>query len=144
MWPRCRPRRAEDSVVLASVRLLRGDGVGLFNELGQGVPAWARVNVLAHSRLSGLAAIKPPRRFARGRGWDVVMADLAVELLSTARGCPEEVDFLQRAALVPLELAFLGGELPEPLTPSHFGMLVRSALCKADVQAQIRPNQSEG
>jgi hypothetical protein len=39
MWPRCRPRRAEDSVVLASVRLLRGDGVGLFNELGQGVPA---------------------------------------------------------------------------------------------------------
>ncbi len=130
MWFHRRRHQTEDSVVVESVRLLTGDAVGVFNELGQGAPGWAWVNVLAHSRPNELAGIKRPHRF----GWDAVVADLAAELLSLGHGCPVAVAFLQRTALVPLELALLGGEMPEPMTPGQLGVLVMTALYRAQME----------
>ena len=138
-WHHRRRRQTEDSVAFASLRLLRGDAVGLFNELGQGVPAWAWVNMLAHSRPGELASIKRPHRF----GWEVVVAHLATELLNAGQGCPEVVGLVQRAALVPLELALLGGEVTEPVTPGQLGVLVMTALYQAQIQTHIRDNRHE-
>ena len=59
MWPHRRRRKTEDSVVFAGPRC-EGEAVGLFNELGQGVPAWAWVNMLAHWRPGELAQHKTP------------------------------------------------------------------------------------
>jgi hypothetical protein len=140
MWPRRRHHEDEESVVVASVRLLSGDAVGLFKESGQGVPAWARINLLAHSELATLARMKAPRRVSRANRWDAMVANLAAELIISGHGRPEEVTFLQLAALVPLELALLGGKFPEPLTPGQLGVLVVSAL----YHAQIRYSQSGG
>jgi hypothetical protein len=140
MWPRRRHREDEESIVVASVRLLSGDAIGLFKESRQGVPAWARINLLAHSEVATLARMKAPRRISRANRWDAMVANLAAELLILGHGRPEEVSFLQLAALVPLELALLGGKLPDPLTPGQLGVLVVSALYRA----QIRYSQSGG
>ncbi len=145
MWLRRHGRETEDSVVLTSMRLLRGDAVGLFTELGQGVPAWARVNALAHLTVRELARTKAAHRLASGgHAWNAMLAHLAGELLRAGHRSLEEVDFLQRAALVPLELALLGGELPEPVTPGQLGVLVMSALHHAQIEAHIRDTQNEG
>jgi hypothetical protein len=133
MWPRRRHRKNEDSVAWTSVRFLNGDAVDLFKESEQGVPGWAWVNVLAHSEPWKLARMKVPRRVGRANAWDATVASLAAEITRTGRGRREEVDFLQLTALVPLELALLGGKLPEPLTPGQLRVLVMSALCRAQI-----------
>jgi hypothetical protein len=140
VWPRRHHPEDGESVVVASMRLLSGDAVGLFKESGQAVPAWARVNLLAHSELATLARMKAPRRISDANRWDTMVANLAAELIVLGHSRPEEVSFLQLAALVPLELALLGGKLPEPRTPGQLGVLVVSVLC----HAQIRYSQSDG
>ena len=103
------------------------------------MPAWAWVNMLAHSRPGDLASIKRPHRF----GWEVVVAQLAAELLNAGHGRPEVVGFLQRAVLVPLELALLAGDVPEPVTPGQLGVLVMTALYQAQIQTHIRDDRHE-
>jgi hypothetical protein len=126
MWPRRRNLESEDSVVVATVRLLKGEAVDLFIESGQDVPVWARLNRLAHSDLDVLTSLNRTGLFSNR--WDAVVAYLAAELLGAGYRQPEEVAWLQRTILVPLELALLGAQLPQPVTPGQLATLVLNAL----------------
>jgi hypothetical protein len=129
MWPRRRNLESEDSVVVATVRLLKGEAVDLFIESGQDVPVWARLNRLAHSDLEVLTSLHRTGLFSNS--WDAVVAYLATELSGAGYRQPEQVAWLQRAILVPLELALLGAQLPQPVTPGQLATLVLNALRQA-------------
>lgn len=118
----------EDNVALASVNLLEGGAVEAFRQSGQSVPAWAYVNSLAHSQADKLTTLKTLPRFLHPDGWDAVVAYLATELLTIAHGRLDEISFMQRADLVPLELDLLAGDIQEPETPGQLAELVLNAL----------------
>jgi hypothetical protein len=128
MWRRRNHSENTDSVVLASVRMLEGNAAELFRESGQGVPAWAYLNALAHSQADQLTTLTTAPLFLRPGGWDAVVAYLATELLTIAHGRPDQISVIQRAALVPLELGLLAGEVPEPEIPGQLAELVIDAL----------------
>ncbi len=128
MWRHRHHCENEDNVVPASINLLEGGAVEVFRQSGQSVPGWAYVNALAHSRADKLTSLKTPSRFLHPSGWDAVLAYLATELLTIAHGRLDEISFMQRADLVPLELDLLAGEIQEPETPGQLAELVINAL----------------
>jgi hypothetical protein len=134
MWPRRRHPENKDSIVLTSTRLLQGDAADLFNEPGQGVPGWARVNTLAHSDPEKLTGLNTTHADLGANGWDAVVSYLATEILCIGHRQAEEVALIQRTVLVPLELALLAGILPEPRDPAQLATLVINALQQAPIR----------
>lgn len=57
MWSRRSQTRRRELVAAAGTRFLRGEAVDLLHESGQGVPAWALLNLLAHTSLGRLSSL---------------------------------------------------------------------------------------
>ena len=68
------------------------------------VPAWVRLNVLAHATTDELAATRPATGLDAESEWATVTAHLAREILDVVGGDPDRLRDLQLRALVPLEL----------------------------------------
>ena len=83
---------------------------GQLESAGTGIPAWARVNLLAHARPLRIIHERDERR--RGApeplgSWARTRSDLLEELVDLAGGRSEHIEQLQRACLIPLELRLM-------------------------------------
>lgn len=120
-------QRSDISVVQLAEALVQGDVLIALQERGEPAPAWGYLNLLAHSDRASLRRV---REFNQSRrplsGWGTVVFDLIVDILDSAPG-DEDLQALQRKALVPLELDIWDGK--ETLSsPQDLDILVRSAL----------------
>jgi hypothetical protein len=93
------------------------------------VPAWARINELAHADWDHLAGVADRTESTRRSAWDGAIRFLAAELLSAAAS-PAGLLQLQRSGLIPLELDMLTGG-PTLATPTELVQVVRHQLAKA-------------
>lgn len=106
---------------------------------GQDVPAWARLNQVAHADHSELQALVESGRalVESGRApvdrgcpvdWDGVTAGLAAKLLDVAPGAVGGLRGVQLQTLIPLELALARSDLRPQLTVGQLSSLVMTAL----------------
>jgi hypothetical protein len=107
--------------------LVQGDVLIALQERGEPAPAWGYLNLLAHSDRASLRRV---REFNQSRrplsGWGTVVFDLIVDILDSAPR-DEDLELLQRKALVPLELEIWDGSKTLS-SPQDLDILVRSAL----------------
>ncbi|HTW06301.1 MAG TPA: hypothetical protein VME46_02255 [Acidimicrobiales bacterium] len=127
MNPSHQQQRSDISVVQLAEALIQGDVLIALQERGEAAPAWGYLNLLAHSDRGSLRRVRDFNQSRRPlSGWGTVVFDLIVDMLNSA---PSEDDLqaLQRKALVPLELKIWDGR--EALSsPQDLDILVRSAL----------------
>jgi hypothetical protein len=116
------------TLIAESIYLLEGRSLDLYVESGRGIPAWARVNALAHSTAEQLASFESRQRLAGGSRWEAVMGFLAGEIRSIGHGRPERIAHIQASVLIPLELAMLDGEVAQPASAGALATLVLGAL----------------
>lgn len=120
-------QRSDVSVVQLAEALIQGDVLIALQERGEAAPAWGYLNLLAHSDRCSLRRVRDFNQSRRPlSGWGTVVFELIVDILNSA---PTEDDLqtLQRKALVPLELEIWDGR--ETLSSPHdLDILVRSAL----------------
>jgi len=125
--PSHQQQRSDISVVQLAEALIQGDVLIALQERGEAAPAWGYLNLLAHSDRGSLRRVRDFNQSRRPlSGWGTVVFDLIVDMLNSA---PSEDDLqaLQRKALVPLELKIWDGR--EALSsPQDLDILVRSAL----------------
>jgi hypothetical protein len=114
-------------VVQIAEALIQGDVLIALQERGEAAPAWGYLNLLAHSDRCSLRRVRDFNQSRRPlSGWGTVVFDLIVDILNSAPS-DEDLQALQRKALVPLELKIWGGG--ETLcSPQDLDILVRSAL----------------
>lgn len=107
--------------------LIQGDVLIALQERGEAAPAWGYLNLLAHSERGSLRRVRDFNQSRRPlSGWGTVVFDLIVDMLNSAPS-DEDLQILQRKALVPLELKIWDGH--ESLSsPQDLDILVRSAL----------------
>lgn len=111
-----------EAETLLSGRLLRPSDLRKHD-----LEVWRLVGALGHGTWEELCAIaEEPRRAERSR-WSAAMALLAVETLKAAVN-ETGLYRVQSSALVPLELALLGGEVGPPSSPLGTINLVRQVL----------------
>lgn len=134
MWPRERHGKRGERVATAGMRFLRGEAVDLLRESGEGVRAWARLNLLTHASVGRLRSLFKSDGYIPRNGWDAAVAYLAIELLGLSKRKAQETALIQRTVLLPLELALLNGDLRAPRTPGEFVTLVIGALGKASMR----------
>lgn len=120
-------QKSEVPIVQLAEALLQGDVLIALQERGEPAPAWGYLNLLAHSDRASLQRV---RDFNQSRkplsGWGTVVFELIVDVLSSTVA-DEDLQALQRRALVPLELKIWDGR--ELLaSPQDLDILVRSAL----------------
>jgi len=120
-----------DPVVNDAAALLSGRMAGCWGP-GDAIPAWVRINVLAHGDWDQLRSLVDQGGFARGSGWDAALGFLAAELVIVA-GDPEGLLTLQRSTLIPLELDMLARE-PTYVTPVELVQRVRHELARAQAR----------
>ena len=120
-------QRSDISVVQLAEALIQGDVLISLQERGEAAPAWGYLNLLAHSDRGSLRRVRDFNQSRRPlSGWGTVVFDLIVDVLNSAPS-DEELQTLQRKALVPLELKIWDGR--ETLSsPQDLDILVRSAL----------------
>ena len=120
-------QKSDISVVQLAEALIQGDVLIALQERGEAAPAWGYLNLLAHSDRSSLRRVRDFNQSRRPlSGWGTVVFDLIVDMLNSAPS-DDELQALQRKALVPLELKIWGGK--EALgSPQDLDILVRSAL----------------
>lgn len=120
-------QKSEISVVQLAEALIHGDVLIALQERGEAAPAWGYLNLLAHSDRSSLRRVRDFNQSRRPlSGWGTVVFELIVDILNSA-ATEEDLQALQRIALVPLELKIWDGR--EPLgSPQDLDILVRSAL----------------
>ena len=120
-------QRSDISVVQLAEALVQGDVLIALQERGEPAPAWGYLNLLAHSDRPSLRRV---REFNQSRrplsGWGTVVFDLIVDILDSAPR-DEDLELLQRKALVPLELEIWDGSKTLS-SPQDLDILVRSAL----------------
>ncbi len=120
-------QRSDISVVQLAEALVQGDVLIALQERGEPAPAWGYLNLLAHSDRASLRRV---REFNQSRrplsGWGTVVFDLIVDILDSAPR-DEDLELLQRKALVPLELEIWDGSKTLS-SPQDLDILVRSAL----------------
>lgn len=108
---RQRRRRKRDGLALVeeATAFLNGDLAVHLASTGSGIPAWARVNTLAHARPLLLIRDLELRRCVPGRvgSWSRTMLDILRELAELASGEPCRIEQLQRECLIPLELRLM-------------------------------------
>jgi len=120
-------QKSDISVVQLAEALVQGDVLIALQERGEAAPAWGYLNLLAHSDRSSLRRVRDFNQSRRPlSGWGTVVFDLIVDMLNSAP-TDEELQSLQRKALIPLELKIWDGR--EALSsPQDLDILVRSAL----------------
>lgn len=120
-------QRSDISVVQLAEALIQGDVLIALQERGEAAPAWGYLNLLAHSDRSALRRVRDFNQSRRPlSGWGTVVFELIVDILNSA-ATEEDLQSLQRKALVPLELKIWDGT--ETLaSPQDLDILVRSAL----------------
>ena len=120
-------QRSDISVVQMAEALIQGDVLIALQERGEAAPAWGYLNLLAHSERGSLRRVRDFNQSRRPlSGWGTVVFDLIVDMLNSAPS-DEDLQILQRKALVPLELKIWDGH--ESLnSPQDLDILVRSAL----------------
>lgn len=120
-------RSSDISVVQMAEALLQGEVLIALQERGEAAPAWGYLNLLAHSDRSSLRRVRDFNQSRRPlSGWGTVVFDLIVDVLNCA-ATEEDLEVLQRKALLPLELKIWDGK--EMLgSPQDLDILVRSAL----------------
>lgn len=120
-------QKSDISVVQLAEALIQGDVLISLQERGEAAPAWGYLNLLAHSDRGSLRRVRDFNQSRRPlSGWGTVVFDLIVDVLNSAAS-DEELQTLQRKALVPLELKIWDGR--ETLSsPQDLDILVRSAL----------------
>ena len=120
-------QKSDISVVQLAEALIQGDVLIALQERGEAAPAWGYLNLLAHSDRSALRRVRDFNQSRRPlSGWGTVVFDLIVDILNSTQS-DEDLQVLQRKALVPLELKIWGGG--EALcSPQDLDILVRSAM----------------
>jgi hypothetical protein len=120
-------QKSDISIVQLAEALIQGDVLIALQERGEAAPAWGYLNLLAHSDRSSLRRVRDFNQSRRPlSGWGTVVFDLIVDMLNSAAS-DEDLQALQRKALVPLELKIWDGR--ESLnSPQDLDILVRSAL----------------
>lgn len=120
-------QKSDISVVQLAEALIQGDVLIALQERGEAAPAWGYLNLLAHSDRSSLRRVRDFNQSRRPlSGWGTVVFELIVDILNSA-ATDEDLESLQRKALVPLELQIWAGK--EGLaSPQDLDILVRSAL----------------
>lgn len=120
-------QKSDISVVQLAEALIQGDVLIALQERGEAAPAWGYLNLLAHSDRSSLRRVRDFNQSRRPlSGWGTVVFELIVDILNSA-ATEEDLQAVQRNALVPLELKIWGGR--ETLgSPQDLDILVRSAL----------------
>jgi hypothetical protein len=120
-------QKSDISVVQLAEALIQGDVLIALQERGEAAPAWGYLNLLAHSDRASLRRVRDFNQSRRPlSGWGTVVFELIVDMLNSA-ATDEDLQILQRKALVPLELKIWDGR--EALTsPQDLDILVRSAL----------------
>jgi hypothetical protein len=96
---------------------------------GESVPAWARINELAHADWDDLTHLCDPTTPTSRSAWDGAVRYLAAEVVSAA-GSPAGLRELQRSRLIPLELDMLAARGQTAATPTEFVQLVRHELSR--------------
>lgn len=127
-----RARKQAREVVTAGEVMLTGGAVDLLLEKGP-VPAWARLNRVAHgdgAQLRALASYHPI-----WTDWEGVTVLLATEVVEMAGDEPGGIVRVQRECLVPLEL--------ELLTPSH-GERISPGRLLAEARERLRAHPWAG
>ena len=119
-------QKSDISVVQLAEAVVQGDVLIALQERGEAAPAWGYLNLLAHSDRGSLQRVRDFNQSRRPlSGWGTVVFDLIVDMLNSAP-TDDDLQSLQRKALVPLELKIWGGG--ETLcSPQDLDILVRSA-----------------
>ena len=125
-----RPLKAATSRLISDAEeFLSG---GYENHLGRHndpVPAWARLNVLAHGDLGSLRDIAEVVSNDWPEGlWRTACRLLAQELLAVVRDDSAMLSRLQHATLIPLELYLMDAEVDQTVGPLELVQLTRAAL----------------
>jgi hypothetical protein len=94
---------------------------------GRTVPAWVRVNQLAHASWTDLASLAESLPPWSSSAWDGAIMFLAGELRINA-GSPEGLRGLQRDGLIPLELDLLDGRPQAPTTPTELVTMIQAEI----------------
>jgi len=120
-------QKSDISIVQLAEALIQGDVLIALQERGEAAPAWGYLNLLAHSDRASLRRVRDFNQSRRPlSGWGTVVFELIVDMLNSA-AADEDLQVLQRKALVPLELKIWDGR--EALSsPQDLDTLVRSAL----------------
>jgi hypothetical protein len=127
MEPGSTAPRPAVSVVEWAEAVMSGGVLMLLQERRESTPAWAYLNLLAHGDLATLERVRDYNRDRQPLSvWGAVVWGLIVDLLDRATD-PRRLVALQRAALVPLELAVWAGEASIAL-PQDLDYLVQGAL----------------
>ena len=101
-------QKSDISVVQLAEALVQGDVLIALQERGEAAPAWGYLNLLAHSDRGSLQRVRDFNQSRRPlSGWGTVVFDLIVDMLNSAP-TDDDLQSLQRKALVPLELKILG------------------------------------
>jgi hypothetical protein len=118
---------SDSAAVLCAECELYVDGrfAELWGPTQRDMPAWVRVNEVAHAPLSHLTAIAGPRDGRIG-SWAEVRATLARLLVDAACGDPERARQLQLDALMPVESRL--ARLADFATPRRLVATVEGAL----------------
>jgi hypothetical protein len=122
VWAGWQEGDEERPLVAATARLIAdteafvsGDYADHLRRHGDMVPGWARLNLLAHSDLERLRrarlpfSSRKPALFAKrtGDAWRSAIRVLADELIEVVESDSEMLSYVQRCALVPLELELM-------------------------------------
>ena len=100
------------------------------------VPAWARLNRLAHGDLASLHQCRRPFAATKSaafadwteESWRRAQQRLATELLELVDNDPDKLSHVQRSVLVPLELRLIQIERERNVTALELVQSTRSAL----------------
>ena len=84
---------------------LSGSYLEHLRECGRPIPAWVRMNILAHGTIDDLATVSASEPAGTWEeAWAAAAAYLAGEILMAVEGDADRLEVLQREVLVPLEL----------------------------------------
>lgn len=127
-------RKARRALIIETESFLSGTAQELYVLDAKPVPAWARLNALAHGSPEALEAMAANLRGLDSFGtWSWAISTLAHELLDVVEHGSRPLAQVQRASIVPLELVLLAPGAAEP-SPR---MLV--AVGTAAIRAQVPP-----
>ena len=132
-----RPGRKERRLVRECEIYLAGAYAEFLDSKDRRVPNWAWLNVLAHSRHDQLCRLSlqsaPSSLFTPSGSWWRALGFLSGEILARATN-DDELDFLSRSVLIPLELSYLA----DGHAPRRPGELVRAVLQALDQRPTSR------
>ena len=127
---------ATERLITETETFLSGDYADHLRRQRERVPAWARLNSLAHANLATIRLSKRSvgvKRVAaladwHEENWQRAEQVIAVELVELVKDEPDTLLRVQRRVLIPLELSFMKSEVAGGLSVSEFLDATLSAL----------------